>query len=176
MPAESLPLRDIHLPDPVGWWPPAPGWWLLLIIAAALTVAVYLFRYVRRRQLLKRTVRKELAVLRQRYNGNHDRVELLKSLSALMRRASISFYPRSQSASLTGEQWLQYLDRTAPRKEFQHGAGRVLATAPYLPPKSIIETDFDALFALCEDWLKKQPEPAYLTRRRGKLGNISHLE
>ncbi len=157
MSADSLALRDIHLPDPIGWWPPAPGWWLLLIIAAVLTVAVYLVRYVRKRRLLMRTVHKELAGLRQRYNGNHDRVELLKSLSALMRRASISFYPRSQSASLTGEQWLQHLDNTAQRKEFEQGAGRILATAPYLPPKSIIEIDFDALFELCEDWLKKQP-------------------
>ncbi|NNJ97958.1 MAG: DUF4381 domain-containing protein [Gammaproteobacteria bacterium] len=157
MPAESLPLRDIHLPDPVGWWPPAPGWWLLLIVAAALTVAVYLFRTVSRRRLLKRTVGNELDMLRERYHDDYDRIELLKSLSALMRRASISFYPRSHSASLTGEQWLQHLDRTAQRKEFQHGAGRILATAPYLPPKSIIETDFEALFSLCQDWLKKQP-------------------
>ena len=154
MPAESLPLRDIHLPDPVGWWPPALGWWLLLVLIAVLTVAVYLFRHMRRRRLLKRTVRNELAVLRKRYNENHDQAELLQSLSALMRRASISFYPRSQCASLTGEQWLQHLDNTAQRKEFQHGAGRVLAVAPYLPPNSSIETDFDALFTLCEEWLR----------------------
>jgi hypothetical protein len=157
MPTDPLPLRDIHLPDPVGWWPPAPGWWLLLLVAAALTAAIVLFRFVRRRRLLKRTVRNELARLREKYNNDHDRVELLKSLSSLMRRASISFYPRSESASLTGEQWLQHLDRTAQCKDFQHGAGKILANAPYLPAQRIVETDFDALFALCEDWLKKQP-------------------
>ncbi|MBV1912177.1 MAG: DUF4381 domain-containing protein, partial [Cycloclasticus sp.] len=34
---EELPLRDIHLPDAITWWPPAIGWWLLLavIIVAA---------------------------------------------------------------------------------------------------------------------------------------------
>ena len=156
MPDEALPLRDIHLPDPVSWWPPAPGWWLVLILAAVLIAAVALFRFVRKRRLLKRTVRGELARLRVQYNDDHDRVELLKSMSSLMRRASISFYPRSESASLTGDRWLQHLDRKAQRKGFEHGDGRILASAPYLPAQRIVETDFDDLFALCEDWLKAQ--------------------
>ena len=29
-------LRDIHLPDPLSWWPPAIGWWLLVIGSLAL--------------------------------------------------------------------------------------------------------------------------------------------
>jgi ABC-type multidrug transport system fused ATPase/permease subunit len=157
MPVEPLPLRDIHLPDPVSWWPPAPGWWLLLISTAAVIAAVLLLRLIRRRRQLRRTVRAELRLLRERYNENHDRLELVKSLSALMRRASISFYPRNKSASLTGEDWLQHLDRTAQRKEFRHGAGRILATAPYLPANSEIDTDFDDLLSLCDHWLDIQP-------------------
>ncbi len=27
MEPSELPLRDLHLPDAVGWWPLAPGWW-----------------------------------------------------------------------------------------------------------------------------------------------------
>ena len=157
MPVEPLPLRDIHLPDPVSWWPPAPGWWLLLISTVIVIAAVLLIRLFRRRSRLKRTVRAELDVLRKQYRENHDRVQLVKSLSSLMRRASVSFYPRNQSASLTGEEWLQHLDKTAQRKEFQHGIGSILATAPYQPANSEIDTDFEDLLSLCDDWLNMQP-------------------
>ena len=34
----QLPLRDLHLPPDIGWWPMAPGWWVLLAIAAAALV------------------------------------------------------------------------------------------------------------------------------------------
>lgn len=157
MPVEPLPLRDIHLPDPVSWWPPAPGWWLLLVLMAVIISGIFLFKRIRKRRLLRRTALNEFRILREQYNQNHNRVELVKSLSVLMRRSSISFYPRSTSASLTGDQWLQQLDKTARRKAFESGNGRILATAPYLPPDSTIDVDFDDLLSLCEDWLNRQP-------------------
>ena len=157
MPVEPLPLRDIHLPEPVSWWPPAPGWWLLLILSAVIITGIVLFKQVRKRRRLKRTALAELAMIRQQYQENHDRVELVKALSALMRRASISFYQRSSSASLTGTEWLQHLDKTAQRKDFENGNGRILATAPYLPANSQLDIDFDELLSLCEDWLRIQP-------------------
>jgi hypothetical protein len=157
MPAESLPLRDIHLPEPVSWWPPAPGWWLLLICSAVIIAAIVLFKQIRKRRLLKRTALAELDIIRSQYHDNHDRVELVKALSALMRRASISFYPRKNSASLTGTAWLQHLDSTAQRKEFEHGNGSILATAPYLPAGSQVDIDFEDLLSLCEDWMSLQP-------------------
>jgi hypothetical protein len=139
MPVESLPLRDIHLPEPVSWWPPAPGWWLLLICIAVIIAGIVLFRKIRKRRLLKRTVLAELDIIRRRY---HD---------------SISFYQRENSASLTGAAWLQHLDNTAQRKDFEKGNGSILATAPYLPADSQIDVDFDDLLSLCEDWLSIQP-------------------
>lgn len=157
MPAEPLPLRDIHLPEPVSWWPPAPGWWLLLIAGFIIIAGLLVYRYVRNSRLLKRTVVAELNTVRERYYQNHDPVELVKSLSTLMRRASISFYPRSTAASLTGKDWLKYLDSTSQRKDFEHGSGRILATAPYLPANSRIDMDLEDLLSLCENWLSNQP-------------------
>ena len=157
MPAEPLPLRDIHLPEPVSWWPPAPGWWILLLSAIAIIAAILVYRRMRQRSLVKRTALAELETIRKQYQDRHDAVELVQALSALMRRASISFYQRRNSASLTGEQWLQHLDHTAQRKGFETGSGRILASAPYLPENSRIDTELDDLLALCEEWLGNQP-------------------
>ena len=33
MDPEQIPLRDLHLPEAIGWWPLAPGWWILIAIA-----------------------------------------------------------------------------------------------------------------------------------------------
>jgi hypothetical protein len=161
MPGEALPLRDIHLPEPVSWWPPAPGWWLLLILGAIIIASIVLIRQTRKRRLLKRTALNELDVIRRQYHDDHDRVRLVKALSALMRRASISFYQRVNTASLTGTAWLQHLDSTAQRRGFEKGAGKILATAPYLPADSQIDVDFDDLLSLCEDWLSIQPVKGY---------------
>ena len=35
MDENALPLRDLHLPDAIGWWPPAPGWWVVIALLAA---------------------------------------------------------------------------------------------------------------------------------------------
>jgi len=157
MPADPLPLRDIHLPEAIGWWPPAPGWWLLLAALAVLVAAVLVYKRIRKLRQLKRTVLAELDTIRRAYQDEHNPTELVQALSTLMRRASISFYRRSDSASLTGARWLQHLDRTAARKEFENGTGSILATAPYLPANSRIEIDINELLSLCEDWLRQQP-------------------
>ncbi len=157
MPAEPLPLRDIHLPEAVSWWPPAPGWWLLLILTLLMISGTLIYRRIRKRGLLKRTVLAELDTIRRQYEQDHDQTELVQALSALMRRASISFYQRNDSASLTGEQWLQHLDHTSERKDFEHGHGRILAKAPYLPANTRLDIDPDELLTLCEDWLSRQP-------------------
>jgi len=31
----ELPLKDIHLPDAITWWPLAIGWWLLIVMVIA---------------------------------------------------------------------------------------------------------------------------------------------
>lgn len=160
-PAE-LPLRDIHLPDPVSWWPPAPGWWLLAAVMTVALLAAWLIVMIRRRTRLKRTALQQLDDLKQSYAEHRDPVEMVRALSVLLRRACISFYPRSEAASLTGERWLLFLDATAANTGFLSEQGRALIDGPYA--RYIDPVHVDVLVQLTERWLRSQGASRY---RRG---------
>ena len=41
-----LPLRDLHLPEAVGWWPLAPGWWgVIAVVTASLGYLAWRFLF-----------------------------------------------------------------------------------------------------------------------------------
>ena len=73
----------------------------------------------------------------------------------LLRRVAISINPRAEVASLTGRQWLEFLDKSVTGTPFSDGCGQLLATAPYRnsPPT---EPEIAQLLSLCEDWLNAQ--------------------
>jgi hypothetical protein len=147
---QSLPLRDIHLPDPVSWWPPALGWWLLLVLAGIIAVSVfYLYRRYQR-GALQRGAQRALQEIAAQWRHSGDSQALAGDLSILLRRLCLSRYPREQVAGLTGNAWLEQLDTLLPDNEFQGGVGRTLIEAPYTRN---IHVDGDALLQLCERWV-----------------------
>ncbi|HTT08517.1 MAG TPA: DUF4381 domain-containing protein [Gammaproteobacteria bacterium] len=150
MDPEQLPLRDIHLPPSISWWPPAPGWWLLLlVILGAGLLAGYFYR--RERSVpWHRIAERELQLIQQRYESTRDAHILVGELSTLLRRVCLSLYPRRIVAGLTGENWLAFLDQMAGMEGFRHGGGRVLATAPY---QAVMPVDARTLLSLCAAWL-----------------------
>lgn len=145
---EPLPLRDIHLPEPIGWWPPAPGWWLLAILVPALIVGlIWLIRRWRRITPIKLALR-ELDFLQGDAGLSPD--TKLRRLSILLRQTALSLYPRQSVAGLSGEDWLRWLDETLGEPRFSQGPGRLLVEAPY---RRAPAANLDELLALCREWL-----------------------
>ena len=154
--AAELPLQDIHLPAAVHSWPPAPGWWLLLVLLLAAMLAGW--RCWQRRRL-RRLALAHLNALARRPSDPH----LAVALSRLLRQAVISHFP-ADKAGLTGQRWLDFLDRPFADRPFSTGSGRCLLDAPYRVDARI---DSAALIALCRRWLKKLP-PQPVHRGRGR--------
>src|SRR6516165_10054078 len=122
-------LRDIHLPPPITIWPLALGWYLLLAFFIILMlIAIYFWLSYLKKHHLKKCVMKRLEELQQEQNLHHA---VSEELSVLLKRAALATFPRKEVAGLYGEEWLQFLDKTAVTNEFTEGAGRQLISSPY---------------------------------------------
>ncbi len=152
---QDLPLRDIHLPGEVPFWPPAPGWWILAALIISIAVAGWWL--YRRHHLLKLSAthmaREQLQLILAGYQTNQDPRELLSQLSILLRRLSISLYPRTEVASLTGQAWLEFLDRQSTQQNFSAGTGRLLSEAPYR--RIVAREEAEQVLQFCQQWIDK---------------------
>jgi hypothetical protein len=158
-PVTDLPLRDIHLPADIGWWPLAYGWWLLLglILLGALLILMAI-RY-RSRRRLRRLALQQLEAL-----DKLPAEQLAAPLSRLLRQAAVNHFSAAETAGLIGQDWLEFLDRPLKDKGFSQGVGHCLLDAPYRPEEPI---DKVALLDLCRCWLKKlPPQPVSFWRGR----------
>ena len=144
-------LKDIHLPEPVSWWPPAPGWWLLALLVVVLVILAWRLPRARRRALHDEAVR-ELEAVRARFERDGDLPRLARDLSRLLRRVAISRFPREEVAGLVGQEWLEFLDRAYSGDGFREGPGRILVEAPYRPEPESFDTG--ELFDLVNRWLE----------------------
>jgi hypothetical protein len=135
MDPEQIPLRDLHLPEVINWWPLAPGWWLVIAIAVAglgYAIRLYLRKYAR--GAARRHALRQFNALTAEFEQHHDAVAFTSHLSELLRRTMLAYAPRNEVAGLTGDAWLRWLDRDLDQARFQSAAGRKLLELPYRRP------------------------------------------
>jgi hypothetical protein len=101
-------LRDIVIPDPPPFWPPAPGVWVALGIVVVIVLLVgWRLHAVRQRNAYRKS---GLLLLRS--------AETAHDVSVVVKRVALAVFPREQVASLYGEGWVAFLHRTCPRSYF----------------------------------------------------------
>jgi len=146
----AIELRDIHAAATPEFWPPAPGWWLLAAAGIGLTVFIgrHLVRAWRLRRL-RHAILGELETI-----NDHSPAEVATHVSTLLRRVALMCFERREVASLSGDAWLSFLDRTGGNGDFSNGAGTILATAPYVAHDMGID-DSKALLELARRWIRR---------------------
>lgn len=129
---DQIPLRDLHLPEAIGWWPLAPGWWLLigLLVTGLVLIARALYRQHRHNRARRHALR-ELVRSKKVYDTDGNLVALGARLSELLRRSMLAYSPRHEMAGLTGHAWLLWLDQGLEDRPFSEGPGRPLKDLPY---------------------------------------------
>ncbi len=134
-------LEEAPEPPPIPLTPQTWGWVVLAVVASVLLFL--LLRWAARRHRARAYRR---AALRELTEAHND-----PALAAtILRRAALSAYPRDKVASLSGADWLAFLDRKFPGSGFANGPGQIFASAPFRPsapdPKAM---------TLARDWIKQ---------------------
>ncbi|ODT98766.1 MAG: hypothetical protein ABS83_03775 [Rhodospirillales bacterium SCN 65-16] len=147
-PADLTNLRDIVLPQPVSYWPPAPGWWILaalLLAGLALLVARAVVRH--RHDAYRRQALRELAALPSPLDAAGA-----QSLAAILKRTALVAFPRAETARLTGKEWLRFLDQSGKMQAFETGPA---ARLPEMALGAQVAGDDKAIRAAARDWIRR---------------------
>lgn len=142
-------LRDIHLPEPPGFWPPAPGWWLAaaLTLAAAGWLGWWLLQTERQRRPLRHARRLYREIHERHRRGTLSTREYLDASNELVKRVLIHALGEHEARRASGQAWLELLDRHMRERAFTEGPGRALGDARFHPE---LDVDVSALHPLLE--------------------------
>lgn len=149
-------LRDIHLPPAVGLWPKALGWVISFgILFISLSAGIlYFFRIYNS----KRPKKEALALLKyyqSQFQKDKDAPLTAARISELLKRVALVYFPRTQVASLQGDSWVQFLNKTGKGVHFT-SVYFELVELPYSPYSSNRLPDIEKLFKEAEKWISQR--------------------
>ena len=149
------PLRE---PAAIGWWPLAPGWWVLIALLL-LAIAILSYTLVRRYRAnaYRRLALTQLQAIQERYaNSPRDDKCLQNTASdsnALLKSVALRVFPRHDIAALSGEAWMEFLNKTRRSESVDTEFSTGFANAAYLPKAP--DLDAEQLFRACQNWISK---------------------
>ncbi len=152
---EGPQLQDIHLPESASFWPLAMGWWLLLVVLIVVVAWLIIKLLKRAKQRIYRAkIFAKFDVLEKKLKAKPSNA-VIAEINTLLRQVAVTYYPRSKIASLTGGDWLQFLDQSGATQGFSRGAGRILIEAPYRLEKEVENLNIKELIPLIRNWTRK---------------------
>ena len=142
-------LKDIHLPEQIGAWPPAPGYLILLgVLFLAAIAAIWLYR----RRAAKQAASRQASALLQALDPHS--VDYARQVNTLLKRTALSYLPRTQIAALDGERWLTLLASSLTTEERQNLQS--LLTSRF-SQKALSAEDADRLTVIAQKVIKSLP-------------------
>lgn len=150
-------LHDIIEPQVNVWWPLAAGWFwlagLMLLLLAYLLVRYFVYQQHNR---YRHEALAELATCEKLLEQDSKNQTLYK-IAELLKRTAITAYPRSEVASLTGQAWYAFLDRTGKCNAFVGENAKVFESAIYegsVATSSVTDTQVRDLILIAKQWIK----------------------
>ena len=148
--AETPPVTLVDLidqlvpaPDPpaISMMPQTWGW---AVLALLLVIALAYVAWRWRRRYVANAYRRDALAALQAAGPDPA------AIAGILRRSALAAFPRVDVASLSGPDWLAFLDRTGGGTAFREGDGQVISQAPYAGHL----TETPDLTRIAEHWIR----------------------
>ncbi len=157
-------LHEIALPEAVSYLPQTVGWYLLLALIVALLVwlSIRWTRHSKANRYRSFALSRLEELERQLELEAGVRSTSLTALPLLVKQTALEAYRRDDVASLSGEAWLKFLNKSYGGVDFTEGAGRLLPVLSYVSPNALQNINDDqitGLIDLVRKWIKHHQIP-----------------
>ncbi len=148
-------LADIHLPEPVGFWPPAPGWWVLFVLLSVITyfTAKRLYALWRVRRTCRFAIielEKCMTALRSSAADNAAKLDFVNEINAVLRRVALKNFPSEPVANLGGSQWIAFLRTHGDAQLLSEPLAATLSQGRFAQQWDV---DSDGLYRMAHQWI-----------------------
>ncbi|MGH6760764.1 MAG: DUF4381 domain-containing protein [Phyllobacterium sp.] len=150
-------LADIVVPAPVSWAPQTWGWAVLAtVILMSALIALLRWHHHRKVNRYRREALAKLAMLEQQLGDAATRPQSIAAIPELVKRVALGAWPRNEVASLSGNQWTEFLSRSGGKHSLPEPATRFLADLEYRSAASLAamsEDDARAIVTSIRQWI-----------------------
>ena len=151
-------LADIHLPEPVSYWPPAIGWWVLAAIALVLLIILFRkFANSRRQQKICQYALAELQRCYDSYshadpaNIDQSKLDYVNQFNTVVRRVALVHYPHANAASLDGASWVDFIRQKGESSLMTDDIATALQYGRF---QTKCDVDVDAMQSFGQQWIE----------------------
>ncbi len=142
---------EVVSPQAISWLPQTVGWWWL---GAALLAVLARYTWRRLRHWYRNRYRREAAARLRQLAATGQQSAVVAELNRLLKLTALAAFSREQVASLSGEAWVDFLNRQCATPPFSDEQGRLLAVGAY-QTGAVAAPAGQALIGACRTWVRE---------------------
>ena len=154
-------LHPLRAPGAISWWPLAPGWWVLIALALlAIAVLTYYLLKRYRANAYRRLALAQLESIQAQLAAANpsEKHAAVSDTNALLKAVALRIFPRHDIAALSGEAWLEFLNKSRRSEATETAFAQDFASAVY--SQNAPDMDTEQLFRASKNWIVKHRAPA----------------
>jgi len=152
-------LIEIALPQAIRYTPQSIGWLILFGLISILFIWIVYRRYqYRKANRYRGWALEKLQDIERILRQNLGLEKALAEIPVLVKQTALHCFQREKIASLSGENWLRFLDASYGGNDFTDGPGQILEQTAYQPLKRLEQYNAEEihdLILVVRKWIKK---------------------